>query len=55
MIRMFKELKEDLQKQLNELRKLCITKLEKTQKQLNELKEDTSKHWKETKEVIKKR
>jgi DNA-binding transcriptional MerR regulator len=47
MIRMFNELKaelkEDIQKQLNESQENMDKKLEKTQKQLNEMKEDVNK------------
>jgi hypothetical protein len=40
MIRMFKEFKQGIQKQLNESHKNMDKKIEKTQKQLNELTED---------------
>jgi uncharacterized membrane-anchored protein YhcB (DUF1043 family) len=55
MTRMFKELTEDLQKQLNEFQESTDIKLGRIQKQLNELKEDINKHWNETMEIIKKR
>jgi dephospho-CoA kinase len=46
MKRMFEEVKENIQKQLNESQENAyFKKIEKTQKQLNELKEDLNKHW----------
>jgi hypothetical protein len=41
MIRMFKKLKEDIQNNSTNPKKIQIQKLWKTQKQLNELKENT--------------
>jgi hypothetical protein len=56
MIRMFSKLKEDLkeniQKQINEYQENIKKKLENTQKQLNELREDFNKLQNETKEII---
>jgi site-specific DNA-adenine methylase len=55
MIRMFHELKEDIQKQLNECQQNTDKKHKKTHKWLNELREDFNKFQNEIKEIIKKR
>jgi gas vesicle protein len=43
MIRIFKEFKRDIQKQVNEFQENTDKKLKKVQKQLNKLKEDINK------------
>jgi chaperonin cofactor prefoldin len=52
MTRMFKELTEDLQKQLNEFQESTDIKLGRIQKQLNELKEEFNEHKNKTEESI---
>jgi hypothetical protein len=49
MIRIFKELKEVIQKEVNDFQVNMDKKFEKVQKQLNELKEHTNKHQNEIK------
>jgi cell fate (sporulation/competence/biofilm development) regulator YlbF (YheA/YmcA/DUF963 family) len=52
MIRIFNELKDDIQNQLNESQYNRVKKFEKTQKQVNE-QENVSKLQNKTKEIIK--